>query len=96
MDVKILFINACKFENNDVRTTADVLVGGQAAQLTFTTVGTAAAKQLAAGTGLPEPTYSGKSGVSKMGKHKGMGWKVFTCGAKPGTIGTDEGEVDFN
>ena len=94
MEVKVLFINACKFSEGDVRTTADVTVEGQPAQLTFTTKGVAAAKELAKKAGLPEPKYSGKSGTSTKGKHKGQTWQVFTSGTKPGQGGND-GDVDF-
>ena len=38
MEVKVLFINACKFSEGDVRTTADVTVEGQPdSPLTYTT-----------------------------------------------------------
>jgi hypothetical protein len=100
VNIQISHVSVCRFDPTEktpdnCHVTATVNVNGQSATLQLRNVTKAEASAFVKDAGLGELRDTRRTGSSKSGKNKGIGYRIFEAGEKPGSTQLDESTVEF-
>jgi hypothetical protein len=102
MNIKVLFLEVCRFDPSQTDVNHITLIGmvegiPQPVTMKITNQTKAATTAIVNAAGLGTPKDTKRVGAGKVGKNKGIAWRVFATGTKPerSSATTATEEVDF-